>query len=64
MSDAILGMEGVDNYNELLSKAVFVGDSESSPAYICSMTKALLKDGSTDHALKFFEEQIVNRKKT
>ena len=62
MADAILSMDGVDNYNELLEKAVFSDESSrQSPAYICSMTKAYLKDGSADHAIKFFQEQIKSR---
>ena len=45
------------NYYQLIEGAVFQnGAAESdSAAYLTSMTKAFMKDGNIDHALKFFE---------
>jgi hypothetical protein len=54
MSDALLQLTEVDNhYHELVDSAVYQGNTEGA-AFVSSMTKAHLKDGSVDHALKFF----------
>lgn len=42
-----------------MKKAVFDGKDESSAAYATAMTKAHFKDGSVDHALKFFEGELA-----
>ena len=74
MSDSLLDMplanqeaSEIGNYYALLEKAVFhnnqgEGESESS-AYLTSMTKAFMKDGNIDHALKFFEDGFQKRVK-
>jgi|LauGreDrversion4_2_1035121.scaffolds.fasta_scaffold57892_3 hypothetical protein len=51
-------MPSKDHYHELIKKAVYDGQEHSGPAYITSMTKALLKDGAVDHAYKYFESEI------
>jgi len=38
---------------------VFEGKEEVSAGYVTAMTKAHLKDGSVDHALKFFESEVA-----
>lgn len=66
MSDALLQAElGKDSsgnnqhYYSLIDQAVFEdSSSKDSAAYLVSMTKAYLKDGNVDHALKFFEAGI------
>lgn len=57
MSEAILSLKdlGSNNYNTLLSEAVYKNNQDGG-AYITSMTKAYLKDGNKEHALKFFED--------
>lgn len=63
MSDSLmdLPLANSDNhYYQLLEQAVFESDS-ASPAYLTSMTKAYFKDGSVDHALKFFREGVAKR---
>jgi len=74
MSDSLLDMplsnqtaSESGNYYQLLEKAVFhnnqgEGESESA-AYLTSMTKAFMKDGNIDHALKFFEDGFQKRVK-
>jgi len=70
MSDALLQVPldakkdgGGQHYYSLLERAVFEDkDSADSAAYLLSMTKAYLKDGNVDHALKFFEEGIQSRR--
>ena len=53
------------HYYSLLEGAVFEsGDSAGSVAHLVSMTKAYLKDGNVDHALKFFEEGLQRRRQT
>lgn len=68
MSDALLQVplgqaEGSKHYYDLLGKAVFAEqeDGNESVAYLTSMTKAYFKDGSVDHALKYFEDGIRQR---
>lgn len=58
------GKEGDrQHYYSLLERAVFEqGDSAESVAHLVSMTKAYLKDGNVDHALKFFEEGLQRRR--
>lgn len=63
MSDSLmdLPLANSDNhYYQLLEQAVFNSES-SSPAYLTSMTKAYFKDGSVDHALKFFHDGVSKR---
>lgn len=55
MSDTLLQLPADKHYYELVQSAVFDGQEEASAAYVTAMTKAHLKDGSVDHALKFFE---------
>ena len=63
MSDSLLDMPLKDShYNEILEQAVFESSANESAAYLVSKTKAFLKDGSVDHALKFFEEGIQKRR--
>jgi hypothetical protein len=63
MSDSLLDMPLKEaHYNEVLDKAVFETKGVESAAYLASMTKAYLKDGSIEHALKFFEEGIQSRR--
>jgi hypothetical protein len=49
------------HYFDLVKKAVYGNDEASSGAsagYITAMTKAYLKDGAVNHALKLFEEEV------
>ena len=64
MSDSLLDMplnnsDSNHNYYQLVESAVFQNASGTaegeSAAYLTSMTKAFMKDGNIDHALKFFE---------
>ena len=55
LSDTLLQLPADKHYYELVQSAVFDGKDEASAAYVTAMTKAHLKDGSVDHALKFFE---------
>jgi len=50
------------DYNTVLEKAVFSAKDDKSLAYLTSMTKAYLKDGSVDYALQFFHDGIEKRK--
>lgn len=64
MSDSLLGMGiGDARYNEVIERAVFDGSSSDSASYLNSMTKAYFKDGNAEHALKFFESGIQQRRK-
>ena len=59
LSDSLLKLPaGKDHYYELIQNAVFGGKPEVSAAYATAMTKAHLKDGAVDHALKFFESEL------
>jgi hypothetical protein len=62
MSDSLmdLPLDSDNHYYQLLEQAVF-DSSSTSPAYLTSMTKAYFKDGSVDHALKFFQDGIAKR---
>lgn len=62
LSECLLSHPDVQGgtYN-LIQKAVFA-DRKDGASYVSSMVKAHLKDGSIDHALKFFEEQIQKRR--
>jgi len=59
LSDTLLQLPADKHYYELVQSAVFDGQEEASAAYVTAMTKAHLKDGSVDHALKFFESQVA-----
>ena len=63
MSESLLQMNLNDaNYNDVLEKAVFENGQKDSAAYLTAMTKAFFKDGNVEHALKFFEQGIQNRR--
>jgi hypothetical protein len=51
-------MPSTEHYYELLKQAVYEGKEQSGAGYITAMTKAHLKDGAIDHALKFFESEV------
>lgn len=38
---------------------MFDGKEETSAGYVTAMTKAHLKDGAVDHALKFFQSEVA-----
>lgn len=62
LSECLLNHPGVEGSTyDLIQKAVFAGRKDGA-SYLSSMVKAHLKDGSTEHALKFFEEQIQKRR--
>jgi hypothetical protein len=64
MSDSLMDLplaSSGNHYYKLLEQAVFP-EGSSSPAYLASMTKAYLRDGNVDHALKFFESGIHKRR--
>ena len=58
-----LGLKGGNNYHTVLEQSVFENTpKDNSLAYLTSMTKAYLKDGSKDYALTFFHEGIEKRR--
>lgn len=59
LSDTLLQLPADKHYYDLVQSAVFDGKDDLSANYVTAMTKAHLKDGSVDHALKFFESQIA-----
>lgn len=59
LSDTLLQLPADKHYYDLIQSAVFDGKQETSAAYVTAMTKAHLKDGSIDHALKFFESEVA-----
>lgn len=63
LSDALLALPspGADKtYHELLEEGVFQGQGHGH-AYLTAMTKAYLKDGSVEYALKFFQEGVAQQ---
>lgn len=57
-SDTLLQIPSKEHYHELVKKAVFQGKEQATAGYVTAMTKAHLKDGSVDHALRFFEQEL------
>ena len=57
LSDTLLQMPSGE-YHELVKKAVYDSKEQQTAGYVTAMTKAHLKDGSVDHALRFFEAEI------
>lgn len=59
LAESLLSMPSKEHYHELVSKAVYDGKELSGNAgYITNMTKAHLKDGAIDHAIKYFTEEV------
>ena len=52
-------MPSSEHYYELVKQAVFENKEQSGAGYITAMTKAHFKDGSVDHALRFFESEVA-----
>jgi hypothetical protein len=48
-------MPSSEHYYEMIKKAVYNGKEQTDAGYITAMTKAHLKDGAVDHAMRFFE---------
>lgn len=59
LTEALLSMPSSEHYYELVKQAVFNNEDAATPAYVCAVTKALLKDGAVDHAIKFFQQEIL-----
>lgn len=59
LSDSLLQLPADKHYYDLIQSAVFDGKEETNAGYVTAMTKAHLKDGAVDHALKFFESQVA-----
>jgi hypothetical protein len=59
MSEALLKIPSSSHYHKIIQEAVFDNqDLTQSAGYITSMTKAYFKDGSTSHAVAFFQNSI------
>ena len=59
LAESLLSMPSKEHYHELLSKAVYNGkDLTGNAGYITNMTKAHLKDGAIDHAIKYFTGEV------
>jgi hypothetical protein len=60
LAESLLAMPSTEHYHELVSKAVYQGkDLQGNAGYITNMTKAHLKDGAIDHAIKFFSSEVA-----
>lgn len=62
LSDTLLQIPSSTHYYELVKKAVFDDKEPSNAGYVTAMTKAHFKDGSIDHALRFFEKEVQKLK--
>lgn len=65
LSDSLLNLElkANKNYYKVLQEAVYPDDSASeSLDHLTQMTKAYFKDGNAEHALRFFEKGIQQRR--
>ena len=59
LADTLLNVPSKDHYHTLIGQAVFEGKEDATNAgYINAMTKAHLKDGAFEHAVKFFEGSL------
>lgn len=62
LSDTLLQIPSNSHYYELVKKAVFNDKEQPNAGYVTAMTKAYFKDGSIDHALRFFQKEVKNLK--
>ena len=60
LGESLLSIPSKEHYHHLLTKVVYDGKELSGHAgYITNLTKAHLKDGAIDHAIKFFTEEVA-----
>lgn len=60
----LLTMPTDGHYHNLIEQAVLEGTEATDLSHISAMTKAYIKDGNADFALKFYDEKIKARAET